>query len=481
MLAAATEPRRVEAGAETLELGGRESPAVVNLVASDWRLGREALPATLLDLAARKLVAVEQVGERTFVRVRSTGDSSGGATDYEEMVLGHVRGLAAETDDGMVPAEALTTGPEEDSAGWWRRYRKAVQAEAREQGLSRARWSTTVHTVLIVGAVVVSAGLALAALTGVHELEEWSDDQETASTSTTATTTEDEDDESPIGAVVMVGIVSWGGLISIVEAVGRRERDTPAGREAAARWLGLREMLVENPLFAEQPPAGVAVWDRHLAYGAALGVAHGAVRALPLGAESDHTAWSSVGGRWRVVRIRYPRRIPPGYGRHPFRAFSVGLLQSLAALAVLRIVPDFLLNDFIDELRAQDPDLATDSAELGARITAIVIGTAAAAVLVRAAWMCCFGFLDLVSGRRDLEGKVLRFRYKGSDKYPGWYMAVDTGETPRIRAWLFHERQSRNQGETVRARVTKRLQHVRLETERAQSRTDEHEMNAPGE
>jgi hypothetical protein len=181
------------------------------------------------------------------------------------------------------------------------------------------------------------------------------------------------------------------------------------------------------------------------------------------------------------VRIRYPRRIPPGYGRHPFRAFSVGLLQAVAAFAVLRVVPDFLLNDFVDELRSQDPDVVNDSVELGTRITAIVIATVAAAILFRAAWMCAVGFLDLVSGRRDLEGKVVRFRSKGSDKNPAWYMAVDTGETTRIRAWLFHVRQSRNQGETVRARVTKRLQHVRLETERAQSRTDEHEMNAPGE
>src|SRR5205807_2179091 len=68
----------------------------------------------------------------------------------------------------------------------------------------------------------------------------------------------------------------------------------------------------------------------YLAYGAAMGVAAGAVRALPLGSESEREAWSAYGGRWHVVRVRYPARFPPGWGRHPVAATA----RALATLAV---------------------------------------------------------------------------------------------------------------------------------------------------
>ena len=125
------------------------------------------------------------------------------------------------------------------------------------------------------------------------------------------TLTPDQQSDDPIGAAVGMGFVSAVVLIGAASRL-RGERDTPQGRDAARRWLGLREMLSNDPLFGAQPPAAVAIWDRLLSYGAALGMARSAVATLPLGAESERHAWSPVGGRWRVVRIRYPRRLPPG-------------------------------------------------------------------------------------------------------------------------------------------------------------------------
>jgi hypothetical protein len=53
-----------------------------------------------------------------------------------------------------------------------------------------------------------------------------------------------------------------------------------------------------TPLLAAT--ASMAIWDRYLGYGAALGVATAAVHALPMGAEDDHRAWSALedGGGW---------------------------------------------------------------------------------------------------------------------------------------------------------------------------------------
>src|SRR5262249_21701245 len=140
----------------------------------------------------------------------------------------------------------------------------------------------------------------------------------------------DDASDAFVGGTTITVIV----LLSITGALSG-ERDTPTGRTAAARWLGLRVLLAEDPVFSEQPPGAIAIWDRYLAHGAALGVAHGAVTALPLGAERERQAWSPIGGRWRLVRIRYPRRLPPGYGRHPLQVALIGLVVSAIAAFLL--------------------------------------------------------------------------------------------------------------------------------------------------
>ncbi|MDD9369808.1 MAG: DUF2207 domain-containing protein, partial [Acidimicrobiales bacterium] len=444
----------VRPGAATLEPQGSEPPAVVNLLTTDWDLGHEAIPATLVDLAARRHVEFDLEGDRTFVRVRPTRTprSDDVLTRYDEMVLGHVRGLARQTDDGRVPAEALTTGPDETARGWWKNFRGAVVEEARSRGLSRPRWSATLKAILIVAAVPVGLAVSLAF----------------------STIPDDPDDEYDAGdkasGVVLMGLFAFGGLCGV--AVSRSgERDTTLGREAAAHWLGLRELLAEDPLFAEQPPAAVAIWDHLLAHGTALGAAHGVVKALPLGAESEREAWSSVGGRWRVVRVRYPRWLPPGYGLHPGVALLLGLLHLALAGPLLGLVlsPQTLLpgpgsesggtgwGDRFSDLTA-DLDTAARLALLGTTLLlAVVVGGAA----LRGAWMVLAGLVDLVTGREVVEGRVLRKRVRTSDDKVRTHLAVDDGSTDRVRAWRFRDRVLGSPGQTVRADVTRWLRHVR--------------------
>lgn len=57
----ATRPRDVDPALATMELG-EESPAVVDLLTNDWRVTLDAIPATLLDLAARGFVDLDQHG-----------------------------------------------------------------------------------------------------------------------------------------------------------------------------------------------------------------------------------------------------------------------------------------------------------------------------------------------------------------------------------------------------------------------------------
>ena len=66
------DPRRVAAGAAVLDVVGDQPPAVVNLLTTDWRLNHAAVPATLVDLAARRHVAVGD--DQRPCRRRQPGD-----------------------------------------------------------------------------------------------------------------------------------------------------------------------------------------------------------------------------------------------------------------------------------------------------------------------------------------------------------------------------------------------------------------------
>lgn len=451
VLTALTDPRRVEAGPATLDPPGDEPPAVVNLVTGDWDLGREAVPATLVDLAARRHLAIDQFGGQTLVRVRrprAGDDGDRELTAYEEMVLRHIRQLAARTDDGVVPAAALTTGPQETARRWWKQFAAAVAADARARGLSRPRWTARLKALLVTAAVPVALAVGLAMSTVPDDPHD--------------------DDDNPAAAALWSGLATFAGLSALA---GSRsgERDTPEGRAAASRWLGVRAQLAGNTLFTEQPPAAVAIWDHLLAHGTALGVAHGVVEALPLGAESEHEAWSSVGGRWRVVRVRYPRWRPPGYGLHPALVALAGIPQlALGGAMVAALVKVGAPSPFGgdgDPLADARADLGIAGSGSDGELVAYAVGLAvfvavAAGLALRGAAMAWSGLADLVTGRATVEGRVLRKRNASSDKRVVYYLAVDDGTTDRVRAWRFRRAVSPHPGDTVRAGVTRRLQHV---------------------
>jgi Predicted membrane protein (DUF2207) len=437
VLAMQSEPRRVSAGSPTLDPGGPEPPAVVNLVTSDWELGRESVPATLLDLAARRFISIDWIGERTLIRVRERGPSEHDLTDYEDMVLDHVRSLSHETADGFVPADALTTGPDAMATRWWSRFQSGVIKDARARGLSRPRWSSGARTILTAMAVVVGLSVGVAS----------------------TTLTSDKKDDDPIGAAAGLALMSTAVLVAIGSKL-KGERDTGDGRVAAARWLGLRSMLADDPAFATQPPAAVTIWDRMMSYGAALGVARAAVATLPLGAESERHAWSPVGNRWRVVKIRYPRRVPPGYGRHPGLVALVGLGATIVGVLIgpgAVSVADSLLRS-IDDVASNHS--APVGVRIGVGVVLAVVVTAGVLLAIYGAGMLIAGVADLVRPRRNIEGRVLRIRERGDEKHRFWHIAVDDGTSDHIRAWRVKAAPAAHQGAVIRARVSPWLGHV---------------------
>jgi hypothetical protein len=416
----ATRARPARGAPATMDLGS-EPPAVANLLVNAWGLTQEAVQGTLIDLAARKHLELDQVGdgpERTLIRVRHGrgGEDGEPLTDYERMVLERVAGLAV---DGVVPAQALPMGTQATAQRWWRRFNQLVVADAQRRGLSRAR---------IGGGLTTAFGIAAAVpavLLGIHLLP-----------------LDLGDDNGPGSGAIPGAIALFIVLSALIRTTVRGQRDTQLGRERAAHWLGVRDYLARDEVFPSLPPAAVTMWDRYLAYGAALGVAGTALRALPVRAASDTKAWSGYGGRWREVAIAYRSYNPT----HPL----VRLLVAVFYAALIGGAASVL-----GRLDVLPP--ATDRlVDVGVVLFGVLVAVLVALRLVR--------FFSTPSSV-EVEGQVLRLRERGGgeDSPPTSYAAVDDGTADKVEAWpltsaaLYH---SMREGAIVRITTRPRRGHV---------------------
>ncbi|HEX6310426.1 MAG TPA: hypothetical protein VF152_02230 [Acidimicrobiia bacterium] len=429
----------VDAGPATQDLPP-ESPALASMLCDDFELGTEEVPATVVDLAARGVLELEEVQPgRTICRVRRPDPD--GLTPYEQRVL---ESIAAKAIDGVVPAQALTTGPEAASRGWHRAYDKEVIAEAQARGLTYDRWPAGLVGLVGLGAFVVFGLIVLAGYVGGE-------------------TTRDE--IAPAVAAGGVAGVSVAALVGVSAAWQRSLAQLPTadGTRAAARCLGFQRHLHENEHFDHAPAASVVIWGRHLAYATALGAAAACVAALPMGAEDDRHAWSRHGGRWRKVRVRYPRGLPPGWGKHPaFALFLAVVWGGLAAAAVYGLVR------VADAELTADPTFSREQLDWIGR-SALIACIPFLVAIGWSLWVLARALPDLWQ-RREITGDVVRARRRrqifasdGDDPKYWNYLAIDDGSSTRIRAFRVREDLYRAapQGATVTVVVTPGLGHLR--------------------
>jgi predicted membrane protein DUF2207 len=400
------QPREPEELEPTLELGD-EPPALAGFLAGNFKVRRDAVPATLLDFCARGLAEIKRVDVNTYAcELRDAPREH--LTRYEQRVWDLLR---KRVKGGVVPAQALTTGPGDESKRWWRAFVNEVVDDSQERGLSRDLWPR--RLALLVGVLAAVPALLLGLAFGE-------------------------------GAFYAYAVVPLAVIVLI--RYGRRQRDTPAGLEAAARWRAVQAKLAEDPVFAEQPPHAVALWERLLAYGAALGVAPGAIRPIPMGSEPENRAWSTYGGRWHQVDVRY--RHGPSWGQHPGWA----LLQRLLVAGFGGLLSWFLAPLLLDGLDEVD---GVAEVILAALLAApIVIAVAGVALAIRAA-------LDLLS-TDEVTGEIVRLRLRRSEDSSEYFVAVDDGTSRTVRAWAVRPDvyAGLEQGDVVTARVTPRLGYV---------------------
>jgi hypothetical protein len=432
------EPRNPRPWPETMDLGP-EPPAVANLLTSNFRVTPDAVPATLLDLVARRVgIELEQTHPGAYacrIRTESLSIPDGGTvTPYEERILDFVRRRAVE---GVVPSRALTTGPQDESKRWFRGFTAEVVAEAQARGLSRDLWDRRTLNLLYVAASLPAVPFGLAG-------GWW---------------------------VFLSALIGGFGVMGWIDA-SRRQRETPAGLEAGGRWLGLRAKLAQDPVFPTLPPTGVAVWERYLAYGAALGLARSAVAALPMGAESDTRAWSSYGGTWREVRVRYPRLWPPGWGWWPPLGMAVGLGGFLAGgLLLFGVLRYGVLSR----------TATVSSSELAVLIPIeIALGAVGGLVLIWSS-VCLVSALADLRNPGEVMGQVLRLRIRGTENHRRHYAGVDDGRSSGVLAWRVDPTlyAGLQQGQTVRAVVTRFIGHVRSVEVTSEGATDQASTETP--
>lgn len=376
---------------------GPETPAVANLLANGGRVTPDAVPATLLDLAARRVVRIEETAPETYV-CRVGNERPPGLAGYESRVLELLRSKA---EGGIVPAQALTTGPSSQAHAWERAFRSEVITEASRAGLCTRRWPASALSLLgfLAFGAFVGAAMGLDAESETATWQQW----------------------------VVLGFA----LLTVVALTYVFRDDaqmvTPAGLAEQGRWLALRRFLHEDELFGGLPPTAVAVRERYLAYGAALGAAAAAVRAVPMGAESDRWAWSHYGGRWHQVQVTYPRVWPPGWGLTPGGAAWLGVRFLAFGIAVLWIASQLLPRIEV----GPNSDQLTRDFNLALMIGTLVAFGAVAVGL----WLALTAVIALV-GTREVTGEAIRLRQFGGEDAVRCYLAVDTGAETHVRAWV---------------------------------------------
>lgn len=231
----ARRPPHLDGVPPTMELGP-EPPAVASLLCNDYKVRTETAPATLLDLAARDVISLEEIQPgQTICRVPESEDTTG-LTPFEQHVLAALRTKAV---DGVIPATALTTGTEDASARWHRQLAQLVVHDAKSRGLTEDLWPTAAMWLLGLGPFLLITMFVVAGTAGSDAKDH------------------------PVVAGVAAAVALGSAIALIVIAsrvkVSLVQRPLPPGAPAEARWLGVRAHLAQNEQTGQLPPAAVQI------------------------------------------------------------------------------------------------------------------------------------------------------------------------------------------------------------------------------
>ncbi|MEL6892264.1 MAG: hypothetical protein AAFP84_11755 [Actinomycetota bacterium] len=425
----------------------RESPAVVNILVNDGELSAAGLRATIVDLASRgwlRILPPESDDEVSRVRPAASAFDGDSLLPHERLALQHV--LARFTTDHAIPARHLAV---DIRGSWWRRFRRLAEDEARRSGLVRRRWTP----LTLAGPVAVTLVAFLA----------WNASR---------------DDGTPVAVVDsierrIISLAVLAGAILLAVRVVRHAIEggvsrTEDGDIAAGRWVAVRERLVAGG-FTTMAASATELGDRRLAYATSMGVARGANTELPMAREDHYRAWSSIAGRARLVRIRYPWR--PFYGTNPVIALIGGLVTLFVGIRLRGFFGDVARQEAWDSIfeRFEEQDWLIRHIATGLTIVVVV-------AIAFGLWAAFAGAADMFN-TIERTGVVLRARRPAEvsplprslirrierDRY-SLLVAIDDGTSDEVTAWRANERTAMPQGVDAIVRATPILGYVRRAT-----------------
>jgi Predicted membrane protein (DUF2207) len=443
-----TFPRMPDAGPETTDLRD-EPPAIVNLLANRWKVTQTAIPATLVDLAARRVLGIDLVGGDSYVvRIRDGDQTKEKLTDYERQVLDLVKSRAT---GGSCPAQALDLGEAGQAESWVNRFKKRVVSDARDRGLARNRWELHDFTIIGTG-LAIALGLFASSFALSHLAEG------TGRNSGGSSSWDGEDWFWVAGAVWIAA------MVAVTRTQGLRE--TTQGKIVCAHWLGVRNYFRNNHAFDHAQAAAVVLWERNLSYGVALGAAHEAAHDIPLAPDDPGEAWSRYGGMWRQVRVEYPSRF--GYGESPGHVLLGGLGRVLLWGGLCFLALPFLLSIALDAADTDTSSTPVDAQTFYLALIATIAGVAAiAGVYLFVRFLA--GVIRTWRGLSDLN-KTVTFEGQVVKVHEG-RAAIDDGHKEELDAFAPGKVQAAR-GATVRVTVTPHLHFLKqLEVLQAPAKT----------
>jgi hypothetical protein len=269
------EPPPVTPAPPTPDLGD-EPPAVVNLLVHQDPVTVDAAEATLLELASRgilELWAPDGTGPHTVVRVRQSYPA--GLAPYENLVMDRIRQRAT---GGVVPLTALAFKDRKEAWTFLRGFSRSVADAAAARGLVEP--DRRAHLLSAAAPLVVEALWIAVLMLVIPGLAFFT---------------------VPVATLTWL---AWRWMRPAMWELSPRWQLSPIGRMRAAHWMGVRDWLHGFPTFADLPPAAVAVWDRYLAYGAALDATPSTSATIDLGYDWRKRLWSAYGGQWRRAKVR---------------------------------------------------------------------------------------------------------------------------------------------------------------------------------
>lgn len=384
----------------------RDPPAIANLLVHDGTLSGDALPATVLDLAARGYLEIDVLGGGQHLYRLSPGVSWNDLEPYERRVLTLLHERAHRR---TLPADRIGIGPDDDARAWWTEFGNEVVADAGARGYVRygSEWPLSlgafgIAALVVFILVVLGSGDASSTMRWI--------------------------------AFAAIFVLIIGGAQSLdLRSGADRALLSRAGRERRHWWHDARHVLGTDRELEDVPAGGIAVWNRYLAYAAALGLADDACRDLPIGPDGAHVAWVWRGDAWRRVRVRYPRWIPPGWGRPP-------LLVAGAAALTVAVTGWLLVSALRSERWHPAPPFADDVARVIGDFEPAIVAVALV-LFAMGAWALVAAALDLARPCTVRDGTVVTRWVHQGHRWNPWgdlvpraaFVVVDDGSSSVLR------------------------------------------------